>query len=62
MEKETEEKKSTSDNYDKEAYIRHLCEGLSGKGCGTTYEYICRHRRQKTWEEKCRDFQRHQGD
>ena len=51
-----------SENYDKEAYVRFLCEGLNGKGCGTTYQYICRHRKQKTWEEKCRDFQRHRGD
>ena len=61
MEKE-EKTKDESDNYDKEAYMRFLCEGLNGKGCGTTYQYICTHRKQKTWEEQCQKFQRHQGD
>ena len=48
--------------YDKEAYVRYLCEGLNGKVCGTTYKYICSQRKQKTWEEKCLDFQKNKGD
>ena len=62
MEKEKNTAQEKNKNYDKEAYVRFLCEGLNGKGCGTTYEYISRHRKKKTWEEKCRDFLQHQGD
>ena len=62
MEKNSENPEKTVDSYDKDAYIRFLCEGLNGKGCGTSFEYITSHRKKKSWEEKCQDFQRHQGD
>ena len=56
------EKQEEASNYDKEAYVRYLCEGLNGKGCGTSLEYVSSHRKEKSWEEKCLDFQKHQGD
>jgi hypothetical protein len=62
MNEDNDKNEKEEQTYDKDAYVRHLCEGLNGKGCGTSYEYISRHRKQKTWEEKRLKFLSRQGD
>ena len=51
-----------TENYDKEAYLHFICEGLNGKGCGTETKNIARWRKEKTWAQKCADFERRYGD
>ena len=62
MTKKQKKDSQKTEDYDKEAYIRFICEGLNGKGCGTEKKYITHWRKEKTWEQKCADFQRRQGD
>ena len=57
----TKEKKTSTTDYDKEAYTRYLCRN-EGFGCGTNPKKISDWRKEKTWEERCRDFHEHDGD
>ena len=57
-----EETQQKTDDYDKEAYVRHLCEGLNGKGCGTEPKTLSKWRKAKTWEERRQAFLERQGD
>ena len=62
-ENKIEEKKVVPvDGCDKDAYLRFLCEGLAGKGCGTDIRHISKYRKTLSWEERRQHFLSNAGD